>query len=164
VASCGARDLGSPREARQKEKYVKAKQLHAQGEKTWAVIFDTDDEVVRGLTEFAAAHGLGAAHLTAIGAFRGAMLGYFDWQTKQYRKIPVHEQVEVLSLVGDIALRDGVPSLHAHAVLGKADGTAIGGHLLEGHVRPTLEVTVIESPAHLRREHDPVSGLALIRL
>jgi uncharacterized protein len=120
---------------------VKAKQLHAQGEKTWAVVFDTDDEVVHGLTGFAKAQG-----------------------TKQYRTIPVDEQVEVVSLVGDIALRDGESSLHAHAVLGKADGSVVGGHLLQGHVRPTLEVVVVESPAHLQREHDPVSGLALIRL
>jgi uncharacterized protein len=143
---------------------VKAKQLHAQGEKTWAVVFDTDDEVVHGLTGFAKAQGIGAGHLTAIGAFRRAVLGYFDWQTKQYRTIPVDEQVEVVSLVGDIALRDGESSLHAHAVLGKADGSVVGGHLLQGHVRPTLEVVVVESPAHLQREHDPVSGLALIRL
>lgn len=143
---------------------MKAKQLQARGEKTWAIVFDVDDEVVRGLTDFAAAHGLGAAHLTAIGAFRDAMLGYFDWQSKHYRKIPVHEQVEVLSLVGDIALKDGAPSLHAHAVLGQANGSVLGGHLLEGHVRPTLEVTVVESQVHLRREHDPVSGLPLIKL
>jgi uncharacterized protein len=143
---------------------VKAKLLYEHGEKTYAVIFETDDEAVRGLTEFAAAHRLSAAHLTGIGAFRNVVLGYFDWETKQYRKIPVREQVEVLSLVGDIALKDGLPSLHAHVVVGTADGTAFGGHLLEGHVRPTLEITVVESPAHLRREHDPASGLALIKL
>jgi predicted DNA-binding protein with PD1-like motif len=143
---------------------VKAKLLYEHGEKTYAVIFETDDEAVRGLTEFAAAHRLSAAHLTGIGAFQNVVLGYFDWETKQYRKIPVREQVEVLSLVGDIALKDGTPFLHAHVVVGTADGTALGGHLLEGHVRPTLEMTVVESPAHLRREHDPVSGLALIKL
>jgi predicted DNA-binding protein with PD1-like motif len=160
--SCGAATSRASRRGR--EDRVKTKVLHAGGDKTWAVVFDTGDEVVRGLTEFAKAQGLGAAHLTAIGAFRSASLGYFEWQSKQYRKIPVDDQVEVLSLVGDVALRDGEPSLHVHAVVGKSDGIVVGGHLLEGYVRPTLEVIVVESPAHLRREHDPVSGLALIRL
>ena len=79
-------------------------------------------------------------------------------------RIPVKEQVEVLALVGDIALQEGKPKLHAHVVLGRRDGSACGGHLLEARVRPTLEVIVTESPAHLRREHDPVTGLALIRV
>ncbi len=92
------------------------------------------------------------------------MLGYFDWQKKDYTRIPVAEQVEVLALVGDIALNDGEPQLHPHVVIGKADGSAHGGHLLEAHVRPTLEVIVTESPAHLQRRSDPESGLALIRL
>jgi predicted DNA-binding protein with PD1-like motif len=64
--------------------------------------------------------------------------------------------------VGDIALKDRQPTLHAHVVVGKADGTAHGGHLLEGYVRPTLEVMLIESPNVLRRTHDEESGLALI--
>jgi Fe-S oxidoreductase len=54
--------------------------------------------------------------------------------------------------------------VHAHVVLGKSDGSAHGGHLLEAHVRPTLEVTLAEAPRYLHRKHDPESGLALIRL
>jgi predicted DNA-binding protein with PD1-like motif len=52
--------------------------------------------------------------------------------------------------------------VHAHVVLGKADATAHGGHLVEGHVRPTLEIIVTETPRHLRRRFDPHSKLALI--
>jgi predicted DNA-binding protein with PD1-like motif len=90
------------------------------------------------------------------------MLGFFDWGQKHYTKIPLREQVKVLSLVGDIALKDGQPALHAHVVVGKPDGTAHGGHLMEAHVRPTLEVILVESPSFLRRTLDPASGLALI--
>ncbi len=144
---------------------MKAK-LISQGEpKTYAVIFETGDEVVSELLAFAREQGLGDSHLTAIGAFQDVILGYFDWQKKDYKKIPVREQVEVLSLIGDIALQDnGAPQLHAHVVVGKSDGSAWGGHLIEAHVRPTLEVIVVESPEHLRRKRDPESGLALIRV
>jgi predicted DNA-binding protein with PD1-like motif len=144
---------------------MKSKLIHEHdGERTFALVFETGDEAMAGLQEFVRQQGLGAARFTAIGAFEEATLGYFDWQTKEYRKISVREQVEVLSLVGDVAQQDGEPKVHAHAVLGRLDGSTRGGHFLEGHVRPTLEVMLVESPSHLKKEHDPESGLALIRL
>ena len=145
---------------------MKSKLIHELGgEKTFALIFDTGDEVASGLEAFARQQELSGSRFTAIGAFQDVVLGYFDWQKKEYLKIPWREQVEVLSLVGDVALAEnGEPKIHAHVVVGCRDGTARGGHLLEAHVRPTLEVILVESPAHLQRRHDPQSGLALIRL
>ena len=141
---------------------MKSTLLDATGPRTWALIFDKGDEPVAGLTAFAKAQKLGAAHLTAIGAFSDVTLGYFDRAKRDYKKIPLHEQVEVLSLIGDVALDKGEPKVHAHVVVGRADGEARGGHLLEAHVWPTLEVVLIESPRHLRKRHDPETGLALI--
>ena len=89
-------------------------------------------------------------------------LGYFDRKARDYKKIPLREQVEVLSLIGDVALDRGEPKVHAHVVVGRADGEARGGHLLEACVWPTLEVVLTESPRHLRKRHDPETGLALI--
>ena len=144
---------------------MKAKLLHEQqGEKTFALVFDTGDEVVSGLLDFARNHHLDSSHFTALGAFSDVVVGYFDWEKKEYKRIPLPEQAEVLSLMGDIALNQGEPQVHAHVVIGKADGTAHGGHLLEAHVRPTLEVVLVEAPQHLQRQSDPESGLALIRL
>ncbi len=144
---------------------MRAKLLNEQPEKTYALVFDTGDEVMKTLQSFAREHGLAGSHFTAIGAFREATLGYFDWQKKDYLRIAVREQVEVLSLVGDIARDEhDQPKLHAHVVVGKRDGTAHGGHLLEAIVRPTLEVILVESPKQLQRRHDPETGLALIRV
>jgi predicted DNA-binding protein with PD1-like motif len=140
-------------------------QLLREGEeRTWAVIFAAGDEAVAGLDEFARAESLDAARFTAIGGFAHATLGYFDVVTSSYRPIPVDEQVEVLSLIGDIALGDDGSKVHAHVVVGTSTGEARGGHLLEAQVRPTLEVLVTESPGHLRRRFDPVFGIALIDL
>jgi predicted DNA-binding protein with PD1-like motif len=144
---------------------MKSKLLHeSQGQRTFALVFDIGDEVVGGLRQFATVHDLAASHFTAIGAFADVVLGYFDWKKKDYKRIPVGEQVEVLSLVGNVVRKDGDVQIHAHVVLGKADGTAHGGHLLEAHVRPTLEAVIVESPEHLRRIHDEASGLALIEI
>ncbi len=144
---------------------MRHKLLHEQdGQRTFALVFDKGDEVVEGLTNFAAEGGVGAASLTAVGAFGGATLGYFDRDRKEYREIPVEEQVEVLSLLGDIALKDGEPQVHAHVVLGRPDGTTRGGHLLRAHVWPTLEAVLVESPDHLQKRTDEETGLALIDL
>lgn len=133
------------------------------GQRTFALVLDVGDEVAGGLLAFAKEQRLKGSHLTAIGALQDVVLGYWDWKTKEYRRIPLREQVEVVSLVGNIAVGpEGTPRIHAHLVVGKSDGTAHGGHLLEAHVRPTLEVIIIESPEHLQRNIDPETGLALL--
>lgn len=134
------------------------------GERTFALIFDKGDEVLAGLQKFAVEAELTAAHFTAIGAFEKVTLGFFDIKRKDYERIPIGEQVEVLSLVGNVSLEKEKPKIHAHVVVAKRDGTAHGGHLLEAYVRPTLEVMLVELPENLRRRPDAESGLALINL
>jgi predicted DNA-binding protein with PD1-like motif len=131
---------------------------------TFVLIFDKGDEFMRDITAFASENHLGGSHFTAIGAFCDVTLGFFNRDKKEYTKILIREQVEVLSLVGDIALKDGTPQIHAHVVIGKSDGTAHGGHVLEAHVWPTLEIILTESPKHLCRKIDAQTGLALIDL
>lgn len=133
-------------------------------EKTWAVVFDIGEEAMSGMVSFAQKQSITAGHFTAIGAFSRAVLGYFDWQTKQYSRIPVDEQAEVVTLIGDIATEDGKPKVHAHAALAKRGGVTVGGHFIEGYVRPTLEVMLTESPKYMERRYDAASGIALIRL
>jgi predicted DNA-binding protein with PD1-like motif len=135
-----------------------------EGEETYVLVFDKGDEVMENLAAFASEQKLKAGHFTAIGAFSDVTLGFLDPETKEYVPIPVAEQVEALSLVRDISLENGERRVHAHVVVGKRDGLAYGGHLLEAHVWPTLEVVLTESPAHLRRRVDAETGLTLIAL
>ena len=143
---------------------MKSKLLASAGERVFALVMDTGDDVMPSLLAFVKQHHATAAHFSAIGAFSRAVLGYFDWEKKDYIRIPVDDQVEVVSLLGDIALEKEEPKIHGHAVLGRRDGTVVGGHLLEAVVRPTLEIVITESPSHLRREFDPQAGIALIKL
>lgn len=141
---------------------MKTELLNRQGAKTYAVVFDKGDEVIAGLEAFAGEHDDATYEIVGIGAFSDVTLGYFDRDRKDYKKIPLNEQVEALSLVGNISRSGDKPKVHVHVVVGKADGTAWGGHILTAHVWPTLELIVTEAPAHLRRTHDPETGLALI--
>ena len=132
--------------------------------KTYVVIFETGDELSSGLKKFAEGQNLTAASFKAIGALSAVQLGWFNWETKKYEpSVELSEQLELLSLIGDVAIDKGKPAVHAHAVIGRKDGTAHGGHLLRATVRPTCEVVVTESPIELHKEIDPESGLALIK-
>jgi uncharacterized protein len=144
---------------------VKARLLDNLAErKTFVVVFEEGDEPVTGLTDLAKREGVSGAHLTGIGAFSSVTLGFFDRTRRDYRKTRVEEPVEVVSLVGNIALDKDSPKLHAHVVVARANGQALGGHLLEAKVGPTLEVVIEESPQQLHRTFDEATGLALIDL
>ena len=134
------------------------------GRKTFVAVFDTGDEPIEALTDFAKQERLSGAHLTGIGAFSTVTLGFFDPFTRDYVRIPIGEQVEVVSLVGNIVLHEGQPKVHAHVVVARRDGAALGGHLLEARVSPTLEVVIEDSRQKLRRRFDETSGLELIDL
>ena len=133
------------------------------GAETRIVILESGEEAFAALTKFANEAGIAAASLTAIGAFENATVGWFDFEKKTYKKFEIAQQCEVLSAIGDVAVGDdGKASLHVHAVLGLSDGTTRGGHLLEGKVRPTLEVVLTDTPVKLRRKKRADLGIALI--
>jgi hypothetical protein len=143
---------------------MRSKQV-AENPKTFVVILDTGDEILSSLKSVAQTEQLAGSSFKAIGALSDVELGWFNWETKKYQTaVKLQEQVELLSLIGDIALNDGQPQIHAHLVIGRKDGTAHGGHLLNATVRPTCEIVITESPKHLQKEIDPESGIALIRL
>jgi predicted DNA-binding protein with PD1-like motif len=131
-------------------------------EKVYAIIFHKGDEALSGLTDFALANHLTDAHFTAIGAVSSATLAWLNLPNKVYRRIPVNQQVEVLSLIGDIATFNQKPVVHMHAVLGKSDGTTIGGHVFELNVNPTLEVFLTANTTPLSKRPDDPSGMKII--
>lgn len=145
---------------------MKSRMVHeSDGQRTFVAVLETGDEAMSCLKALARTERLGAAQISGIGAFSDALLCYFDWEKKAYCEIPVDEQVEVAALNGDIGTGpEGEPAIHVHLVLGRRDGSALAGHLGRGHVRPTLELVVTESPAHLCRRKDTATGLNLIRL
>jgi len=144
---------------------MKSKVVAGGQERTFVLVLDPGEEAFQGISKFADQENITGASVIAIGAFEHAKVGWFDMEAKRYKPLPVGEQCEVLSLMGDIAQGDdGKASLHLHAVLGLSDGSVRGGHLLEGIVRPTLEVTIVETAAHLRRKKRPELGIALIDL
>jgi predicted DNA-binding protein with PD1-like motif len=143
---------------------MKFKLMHDGRQRTFVVILDPGEEVIKTLKGFAQANSLYACQFTAIGAFREATVGFFDFLKKDYKKIAIPQPTEVLSLTGDITQYKNAPQVHAHVVLGKEDGTAHGGHLMKAEVYPTLEIVLTDSPFHLQRKMNDTLGLPMIEL
>jgi uncharacterized protein len=142
---------------------MKVKLISSRGEtKQYAVIFSEGDEAYSGLLDFAEKYHVTSGHFTAIGALSSVVLAWFDPQKKMYLENPIHEQVEVASMIGDFALYQGKPTVHTHMVVGRRDGTANAGHVIEAIVSPTLEVFVTVDPSPLQKKYDPATDLTLI--
>ena len=131
---------------------------------SWVLVFDRGDEFIESLQHFASEHKIGAAQFTGIGGFEKATISWWSWDTKEYEKHDTDEQVEVLSLLGNVTKFDQIVRVHAHTILGRRDLSTLGGHLFSGIVRPTLELHLTAAPQPMARKVDPASGLPLICL
>ena len=132
--------------------------------RTWALIFGKGDEVMSGLTEWARREGIEGAHLTAIGAFSSARFGWFDKDRRAYRDISIDQQVECISLIGDVGLVGDKPAVHVHGCVGLSNGLVKGGHLIDAVTWPTLEVFVSETAVPLHKHKDDETNLELFAL
>ncbi|MGH2693101.1 MAG: PPC domain-containing DNA-binding protein [Actinomycetota bacterium] len=132
--------------------------------RTFILRLEKGEEVVGALTSLASTEGIRAAELSGIGAFESAVIGFYDLEAQEYDRIPVEEETEVLSLLGNLSVTDEGPRVHAHVSLGRRDGSGLGGHLFEARSGATLEVFVREEPGELRRTPDAAAGLPLLDL
>jgi hypothetical protein len=132
------------------------------GVKHYAVVFAKGDEVMSGLTDFARQNKITSASFTAIGAFSRATVAWFDESRKEFKLNPINQQVELVSMIGDIALSGDQAAVHTHVAVASPDGTVRGGHLIEADVFPTLECFVTVYPTALHKEADAETGLMLI--
>jgi len=130
--------------------------------KNYILVLHTGDDALKAISEFAVRNRIEGASFIAIGAFQNATIAFWNWDTKEYEHIEVGEQVEVLALNGSIARAGDDPKLHAHVILGRRDGSTVGGHLVRGTVRPTLEVFVTDLGMRLARARDVSTGLWLL--
>lgn len=132
--------------------------------KTHILVLRTGDDALQSISDFAAKNQIEGASFSAIGAFERSTIAYWNWDTKEYEHIEVAEQVEVLTMTGNVARSGNDPRLHAHVILGRRDGSTIGGHLIRASVRPTLEIFFIDYETRLTRSRDKTTGLWLLDL
>lgn len=127
------------------------------------LVFDKGDDFLATLKQFAESNVIRGGFFTALGAFRSATVAYWNPAAKEYERIEVDEQVEVLSLIGNVGTDGAETKIHAHATLGRRYGATIGGHVLAATVYPTLELNLVDYGAAVMRGTDEETGLSLIK-
>jgi predicted DNA-binding protein with PD1-like motif len=125
--------------------------------------FETGDDILERLNELVQRNKVTAGSFTAIGAVRSANIGCF-LGNGEYSTVSVEGPLEIVSCVGNISVKDGLPSVHAHIGLADKKGSMFGGHLMPGcMVGGTFEVTIHAFEAmSLIRKLDSKSGLYLL--
>jgi uncharacterized protein len=122
---------------------MKVEELSTTSSKTYRVDFGTGDEIVAGLTEFAAKNHIISAHITGIGGLISGTLGWGDPVAGGMKKIDIGKKCELVSLIGNISSRGGHPYVHLHGVVSFSDGSTKGGHVIEARVNPLAEIFVV---------------------
>lgn len=126
--------------------------------------FASGERLIETLLEFLGHKSIGFAALTGLGALSHATVSYWDATTLQYETRDIQEQVELVSLVGNVTMRDGKPFVHAHVTLGRRDLSIIGGHFNEAIAHPTIELWLRPEADAVERVLDESCGLYLMNL
>ena len=132
------------------------------GVKKYVVVLAKGDEVMSGLTDFARQNKVTSASFTAIGAFSHATVAWFDDKRKEFKLIPIRQQAELVSMIGNVTLVNDKPAVHTHISVASSDGTVRGGHVIDAFVFPTLELFITVYPKALHKQPDQATGLELI--
>ena len=132
--------------------------------KDYLINIDKDEKVVETLTRFCKENGIKNAKLSGIGAVMKTEIGAYDLPKKEYIKREYSEILELLSLEGNVALKDGEPFIHAHVVLSDHKMQTLGGHLFETTVGVAGEFFLTQFDGNAYRELKPDIGLACMCL
>lgn len=130
---------------------------------TMLLRFDRGDEVVSFLEKIAEEHNIGAGYFQAIGACGELTISFYDLETQAYLDQTYTEDLEILSLLGNIAMFQHKPLVHAHGTFGRRDYSTIGGHVKRMVVSATCEMNLTTLSRPIERSHDADTGLNLIQ-
>lgn len=128
----------------------------------YIIRIDKGEDVVKSLTEFCMQNEIQNATFTGIGAVEWLKCGYYALDEKKYYFTEYDSLVEVVSLTGNVMLKDGAPMIHVHGVFTDTTNTAFGGHVVEMRAGVVLEVVLTPLSSTISRTHDDCIGLYLM--
>ncbi len=133
------------------------------GSNSFLIRLDSGDEVIESLEKFAESEHVQSASFDGLGSLQHARIGHFDFQnTHKYEFHDYHEDLEVLSAIGNITLLNGKPLVHIHLSLSRRDCSQLGGHADRGCVVNLLEIQLTKMETVFHRKKDAKLGLNLI--
>ncbi len=140
--------------------------IYSQQSKSLFVLrLEDGDDIMASLRKFSRAKRIRGATVEGIGSLKRAKLGYFDFErTREYTWLVLEEDMEVLSLLGNISTKHESYLPHVHVTLGRKDFTVMGGHLDDGSLANMIELVVRKVPGKLVKLPDEKTGLNILKL
>jgi len=135
-----------------------------QADNTCVLRINKGENVVEEITSFCATHHISNATFNAIGAVEWLKCGYYELSEKKYYFKEYDGLYEVVSLTGNVMLKDGVPFVHVHGVFTDTENKAFGGHVVEMRVGVVLEVIFTPLSSTIERTLDECIGLYLMNI
>lgn len=126
------------------------------------VIVERGEKLVATLTAELERRNLRGGFITGLGALTDVELGYYFLHRRDYKRRTFKDEYELISLTGNVALKDGKPFVHVHAALGDEGFGVFGGHLFEAVSAVTVELSVCPFPFVPGRRFNDDVGLATL--
>ncbi len=134
------------------------------GNRNFVIRLEMGDDILAVLRRFAEARKIGAGAFEGIGSLNKAKLGHYDFKTKRYTYEVFEDDLEIITLTGNISTLDKTAVPHAHVTLGRRDFTVVGGHLDEGSSANMVEIVLEKLPGRLAKKRNEQVGLNLLQL
>lgn len=134
------------------------------GTQTFVLRLEMGDDILAVLRRFAEAKRIRAGAFEGIGSLSKAKLGHYDFKEKRYTFQVFEDDLEIITLAGNISTVDTAAVPHVHVTLGRRDFTVIGGHLDEGSSANMVEIVLQKLPGRLVKAKDEGVGLNLLQL
>lgn len=119
------------------------------------------DAILPSIEQVAAELGLGSAWIQGIGVATGLQLGFYRHTTKDYAKRCFAGDWEILSLSGNLTLKEGQPFAHLHGSFSAEDFSVVGGHLFGGEISAAGEFWLHASKEPIHRAFAPELNLSV---
>ena len=133
-------------------------------DKDYFIYLEKDEKIMDTLTKFCHQQGIQNARVSGIGAVKSIEIGAYDTMDKDYVRQQVSGTWELVSLEGNVTLKDGKPFVHAHVVLSDHDMNTKGGHLFDATVAAVGECFLTKFDHNANRELNEDVGLPCICL
>tara|TARA_B110001454_G_scaffold146857_1_gene136371 strand:- start:474 stop:902 length:429 start_codon:yes stop_codon:yes gene_type:complete len=125
------------------------------------ISLETGDEIIESITNVLKIEKIYSGMINGIGAISQVELGFYNIESKEYKKEFFNYDYELTSLMGNITLKDEVPFVHIHINMSDDNFKVLGGHLFSAVTAASAEVIILLNEQTIKRELDKNVGLYL---
>ncbi|OQB05948.1 MAG: hypothetical protein BWY19_00615 [bacterium ADurb.Bin212] len=135
---------------------------HSTKPQTLVLVLKKDEEIVAEIKKYCQTNKITGGWLSGLGAVSGVELAFYNLKDKRFTQKKIDQELEIVSLVGNVATLDNDTTTHIHAVLSDINMKPIAGHLISATVAATCEIKLEVFDQAIKRKYNDHIGLNLI--